>query len=38
MTPISVSKLTTHIVLLFENDETLRDVSVLGEVSNWKRG
>ncbi len=37
MTPISVSKLTTHIVLLFENDETLRDVSVLGEVSNWKR-
>lgn len=37
MTPVSVSKLTTHIVLLFENDETLRDVSVLGEVSNWKR-
>ncbi len=37
MNPVSVSKLTTHIVLLFENDETLRDVSVLGEVSNWKR-
>jgi exodeoxyribonuclease VII large subunit len=37
MNPVSVSKLTTHIVLLFENDATLRDVSVLGEVSNWKR-
>jgi len=37
MNPISVSALTTHIVFLFENDATLRDVSVLGEVSNWKR-
>ena len=37
MNPISVSALTTHIVFLFENDASLRDVSVLGEVSNWKR-
>ncbi len=37
MNPVSVSELTTHIVLLFENDAKLRDVSVLGEVSNWKR-
>ncbi len=35
--PLSVSALTTHIVALFERDETLRDVGVLGEVSNWKR-
>jgi len=37
MNPLSVSALTTHIVSLFERDETLRDVGVLGEVSNWKR-
>lgn len=37
MEPITVSKLTTHIVGLFERDETLRDVWVTGEVSNWKR-
>lgn len=37
MNPMSVSALTTHIVMLFERDETLRDVAVLGEVSNWKR-
>jgi exodeoxyribonuclease VII large subunit len=37
MNPLSVSALTTHIVMLFEGDETLRDVVVLGEVSNWKR-
>ena len=36
-TPLTVSALTTHIVSLFERDETLRDVGVLGEVSNWKR-
>jgi exodeoxyribonuclease VII large subunit len=37
MNPLSVSALTTHLVMLFERDETLRDVAVLGEVSNWKR-
>jgi exodeoxyribonuclease VII large subunit len=37
MEPITVSKLTTRIVGLFERDELLRDVWVTGEVSNWKR-
>jgi exodeoxyribonuclease VII large subunit len=37
MEPITVSKLTTHIVGLFERDEMVRDVWVTGEVSNWKR-
>jgi exodeoxyribonuclease VII large subunit len=37
MNPITISALTTHIVNLFEADETLRDVWVVGEVSNWKR-
>lgn len=37
MNTLTVSAVTTHIVALFERDETLRDVSVLGEVSNWKR-
>jgi exodeoxyribonuclease VII large subunit len=37
MNPLTVSALTTHIVALFERDETLCDVGVLGEVSNWKR-
>ena len=37
MEPITVSKLTTHIVGLFERDDMLRDVWVTGEVSNWKR-
>jgi exodeoxyribonuclease VII large subunit len=37
MEPITVSKLTTRIVGLFESDELLRDVWVTGEVSNWKR-
>jgi exodeoxyribonuclease VII large subunit len=37
MEPLPVSALNTHIVLLFERDELLRDVWVLGEVSNWKR-
>jgi exodeoxyribonuclease VII large subunit len=37
MNPLSISALTTHIVSLFEVDETLRDVWVIGEVSNWKR-
>jgi exodeoxyribonuclease VII large subunit len=34
---MTVSKLTTHIVRLFEGDDLLRDVWVTGEVSNWKR-
>ena len=37
MNPITVSALTTHIVSLFEADDTLRDVWVTGEISNWKR-
>lgn len=37
MNPITISALTTHILSLFEGDETLRDVWVAGEVSNWKR-
>jgi exodeoxyribonuclease VII large subunit len=37
MTPLTVSKLTFHIVQLFEQDDALRDVQVVGEVSNWKR-
>jgi exodeoxyribonuclease VII large subunit len=37
MEPLTVSKLTTHIVQLFERDDQLRDVEVIGEVSNWKR-
>lgn len=37
MTLLTVSALTTHIVALFERDETLRNVELLGEVSNWKR-
>lgn len=37
MEPISVSKLTEHIVALFQADDLLRSVVVLGEISNWKR-
>lgn len=37
MNPITISALTTHIVSLFERDETLRDVWLTGEVSNWKQ-
>lgn len=36
MDPVTVSALTTHIVSLFQTDDFLRDVYVLGEVSNWK--
>ena len=35
--PVSVSALSTHILALFERDELLRDLWVVGEVSNWKR-
>lgn len=37
MNPLTISALNTYIVALFERDEQLRDVWVLGEVSNWKR-
>ncbi|MCS6825600.1 MAG: exodeoxyribonuclease VII large subunit [Caldilinea sp.] len=33
----TVSKLTARIVQLFEQDDLLRDVQVIGEVSNWRR-
>lgn len=33
----TVSKLTNHIVQLFEQDDRLRNVQVIGEVSNWRR-
>lgn len=37
MEPLTITKLTTHIVQLFERDDLLRDIDVIGEVSNWKR-
>jgi len=37
MNPLTVSALNTHILTLFEQDELLRDVWVIGEVSNWKQ-
>lgn len=37
MNPITISQVTTHIVNLFEGDDLLRDVWLLGEVSNWKK-
>ena len=37
MNPITISALNTHILALFERDDLLRDVWVVGEVSNWKR-
>lgn len=37
MNPITISTLTSHIVNLFEGDDLLRDVWLLGEVSSWKR-
>ena len=35
--PLTISALTAHIKGLFEQDDLLRDVAVMGEVSNWKR-
>ncbi|MFN8444626.1 MAG: exodeoxyribonuclease VII large subunit [Caldilineaceae bacterium] len=35
--PLTISALSTHITMLFEQDELLRDLWVTGEVSNWKR-
>ncbi|CAN5684920.1 exodeoxyribonuclease VII large subunit [soil metagenome] len=37
MNPITISALNTHILALFERDDLLRDVWVIGEVSNWKK-
>ncbi len=37
MEPLSITALTTHIVSLFEQDATLRDVWLTGEVGTWKR-
>ncbi len=36
-TQFTVSRLTSHLVRIFEQDDVLRDVQVIGEVSNWKR-
>ncbi len=35
--PLTISALSTHLAMLFERDELLRDLWVTGEVSNWKR-
>lgn len=35
--PLTVSSLNLHITQLFERDELLRDLWIIGEVSNWKR-
>jgi exodeoxyribonuclease VII large subunit len=35
--PVTVSSLNLHIAQLFEHDELLRDLWIIGEVSNWKR-
>lgn len=35
--PLTISALNTHISMIFERDELLRDLWVTGEVSNWKR-
>ncbi len=37
MEPLSITALTTHVVSLFEQDATLRDVWLTGEVGTWKR-
>ena len=36
-TALTVTAVTLHIRQLLEQDDTLRDLQVLGEVSNWKR-
>lgn len=35
--PVTVSSLNLYITQLFERDEMLRDLWIIGEVSNWKR-
>ena len=37
MNPVTISQLTAKISSLFEEDDVLRDVWVLSEVSNWNR-
>ena len=37
MNPVSITKLTDHIIALFEEDDLLRDVWALAEVSSWKK-
>ncbi len=37
MNPITISALTHHIMQLFAGDELLRDVWLVGEVSNWTK-
>ncbi len=36
-TALTVTAVTLHLRQLLEQDDTLRDLQVLGEVSNWKR-
>ncbi len=35
--PVTVSSLNLYITQLFERDELMRDLWIIGEVSNWKR-
>lgn len=35
--PVTVSALNLYVTQLFERDELLRDLWIIGEVSNWKR-
>lgn len=35
--PVTISALNLYVTQLFERDELLRDLWVIGEVSNWKR-
>ena len=37
MNPLTITQLTAHLTSLFEQDELLRDVWVLAEVSRWTR-
>ena len=37
MNPLTITQLTSHVTSLFEQDELLRDVWVLAEVSRWSR-
>ncbi len=37
MNPLTITQLTSHVTSLFEQDELLRDVWVLAEVSRWTK-
>ena len=37
MNPLTITQLTSHVTSLFEQDELLRDVWVLAEVSRWSK-